>query len=68
MFASVAGFVLTALPLRVMDASLSWLSPPLRIVLMLVGAVVMLPVILAYTMYVYSLFWGKVDPEESYHD
>ena len=35
---------------------------------MLVGAVVMLPVILAYTMYVYSLFWGKVDPEESYHD
>ena len=36
--------------------------------LMLVGAVIMLPVILAYTVYVYSLFWGKVDPEESYHD
>ena len=35
--------------------------------LMLVGAVIMLPVILAYTIYVYSLFWGKVDPEESYH-
>lgn len=36
--------------------------------LMLVGASIMLPVILAYTIYVYSLFWGKVDPEESYHD
>ncbi|MEE2879088.1 MAG: cytochrome d ubiquinol oxidase subunit II [Pseudomonadota bacterium] len=36
--------------------------------LMLFGASVMLPVILIYTGYVYSLFWGKVDPEESYHD
>lgn len=35
---------------------------------MLVGAAIMLPVILIYTVYVYSLFWGKVDPEESYHD
>ena len=36
--------------------------------LMLVGASIMLPVILIYTGYVYSLFWGKVDPEEAYHD
>ena len=36
--------------------------------LMLVGAVIMLPVILVYTGYVYSLFWGKVDPDEAYHD
>lgn len=36
--------------------------------LMLVGAAVMLPVILIYTGYVYSLFWGKVDPDEAYHD
>ena len=36
--------------------------------LMLAGAAVMLPVILIYTGYVYSLFWGKVDPAESYHD
>ena len=35
---------------------------------MLVGAGIMLPIILIYTVYVYSLFWGKVDPEESYHD
>lgn len=38
------------------------------LMLMLVGAAIMLPVILGYTIYVYSLFWGKVDPEESYHD
>lgn len=35
--------------------------------LMLVGAGIMLPIILAYTVYVYSLFWGKVRPGEGYH-
>ena len=35
---------------------------------MLVGAVIMLPVILAYTAYVYRLFWGKVQPGDGYHD
>lgn len=35
--------------------------------LMLVGAGIMLPIILAYTVYVYSLFWGKVKPGEGYH-
>lgn len=35
--------------------------------LMLVGAVIMLPIILAYTAYVYSLFWGKVKPGDGYH-
>ncbi|MFC6198454.1 cytochrome d ubiquinol oxidase subunit II [Ponticaulis profundi] len=38
------------------------------LMLMLVGAGIMLPIILAYTVYVYSLFWGKVDPDEAYHD
>jgi cytochrome d ubiquinol oxidase subunit II len=38
------------------------------LMLMLVGAIVMLPTILIYTGYVYSLFWGKVDPDEAYHD
>lgn len=36
--------------------------------LMLVGAVVMLPIILIYTAYVYSLFWGKVEPGDGYHE
>ncbi len=35
--------------------------------LMLVGAAVMLPIILIYTAYVYSLFWGKVEPGDGYH-
>lgn len=35
--------------------------------LMLVGAAVMLPIILLYTAYVYSLFWGKVKPGDGYH-
>ncbi|MEL6323160.1 MAG: cytochrome d ubiquinol oxidase subunit II [Pseudomonadota bacterium] len=35
--------------------------------LMLVGAGIMLPIILIYTGYVYSLFWGKVKPGDGYH-
>ncbi len=35
--------------------------------LLLVGAVVMLPVILGYTAYVYWIFRGKVSPDAGYH-
>lgn len=35
--------------------------------LMFVGAAIMLPIILAYTAYVYRLFWGKVKPGDGYH-
>ena len=35
--------------------------------LMAVGAVIMLPIILTYTAYVYSIFWGKVKPGDGYH-
>ena len=34
---------------------------------MLVGAGIMFPIILLYTAYVYSLFWGKVKPGDGYH-
>ena len=34
---------------------------------LLVGALVLVPVILAYTGYAYWVFRGKVDPEEGYH-
>lgn len=34
---------------------------------LLVGAVVLIPIILAYTGYAYWVFRGKVDPEEGYH-
>ncbi|WDR07003.1 cytochrome d ubiquinol oxidase subunit II [Devosia rhodophyticola] len=40
------------------DSSLSFL---------LVGAVVLVPIILAYTGYAYWVFRGKIDPEEGYH-
>lgn len=33
----------------------------------LVGALIMLPVVLSYVGYIYYLFRGKVDPNESYH-
>lgn len=33
----------------------------------LVGTVVLLPIILAYTAYAYWVFRGKIDPEEGYH-
>ena len=34
---------------------------------MLVGTLVLLPLILGYTAYVYWLFRGKIGPGESYH-
>ena len=34
---------------------------------MLVGALVLIPVILAYTAYAYWVFRGKLDPEKGYH-
>lgn len=38
------------------------------LLLMGVGAAIMIPVILIYTGFVYKLFWGKVGPDEGYHD
>jgi len=35
--------------------------------LLLVGAVILLPIILGYTAYVYWVFRGKVDPHAGYH-
>ncbi len=34
---------------------------------LLVGATVLLPIILAYTGYVYWVFRGKIDPDAGYH-
>jgi len=34
---------------------------------MFVGAVVLVPIILAYTIYAYWVFRGKLDPEKGYH-
>jgi cytochrome bd ubiquinol oxidase subunit II len=42
-------------------------APDSSLAFLLIGAVVLVPVILAYTGYAYWVFRGKVDPEEGYH-
>ena len=42
-------------------------APDDSLAFLLVGAVVLIPIILAYTGYAYWVFRGKVDPNEGYH-
>jgi len=42
-------------------------APDSSLAFLLVGAVVLVPIILAYTGYAYWVFRGKIDPEEGYH-
>jgi cytochrome d ubiquinol oxidase subunit II len=42
-------------------------APEISITFLLVGAIVLLPMVLAYTAYAYRVFHGKIDPEENYH-
>ena len=42
-------------------------APPLALAFVLVGAVVLVPLILGYTVYAYWVFRGKVDPHAGYH-
>ncbi|MCW5711712.1 cytochrome d ubiquinol oxidase subunit II [Shinella sumterensis] len=42
-------------------------APDESLSFLLVGALVLVPMILAYTAYAYWVFRGKVDPEEGYH-
>jgi cytochrome bd ubiquinol oxidase subunit II len=42
-------------------------APDASLGFLLVGAVFLVPIILAYTGYAYWVFRGKVDPEEGYH-
>jgi cytochrome d ubiquinol oxidase subunit II len=42
-------------------------APDSSLAFLLVGAVILIPIILAYTGYAYWVFRGKVDPEEGYH-
>ncbi|WP_296067943.1 cytochrome d ubiquinol oxidase subunit II [uncultured Agrobacterium sp.] len=42
-------------------------APESSLKFLLVGTVVLVPMILAYTAYAYWVFRGKVDPEEGYH-
>ena len=49
--------------LTIVDAA----APDKSLRFALVGTVVLVPMILAYTAYAYWVFRGKVDPEEGYH-
>ncbi|MGI9373500.1 MAG: cytochrome d ubiquinol oxidase subunit II [Hyphomicrobiales bacterium] len=42
-------------------------APDSSLAFALVGAIILLPLILAYTAYAYWVFRGKIDPEEGYH-
>ncbi|WP_116082800.1 cytochrome d ubiquinol oxidase subunit II [Tropicimonas sp. IMCC34011] len=42
-------------------------SPQKSQAFMFVGAIVLVPIILAYTAYAYWVFRGKLDPEQGYH-
>ncbi|AXQ95777.1 cytochrome d ubiquinol oxidase subunit II [Cereibacter azotoformans] len=42
-------------------------APDESLLFTLVGTVVMVPIILAYTAYTYWVFRGKIDPDEGYH-
>ena len=42
-------------------------APDISLGFLLVGAVFLIPIILAYTAYAYWVFRGKVDPGEGYH-
>jgi len=42
-------------------------APDSSLLFMLVGALILLPMIIAYTAYSYWVFRGKMDPEQGYH-
>ena len=42
-------------------------APDSSLMFLLVGAVILVPTILAYTGYAYWVFRGKLDPDEGYH-
>ena len=64
------GLAVSLFPYLVPDALTIWdtAARDNALGLLFVGAVIMLPIILAYTAYVYSIFWGKVKPGDGYHD
>jgi len=63
------GLAVSTLPYLVPPAMTIWdaAAHPSSQAFMLVGTIIMLPVILAYTAFVYWTFRGKVRPGEGYH-
>jgi cytochrome bd ubiquinol oxidase subunit II len=63
------GLVISSFPYLVPPSHTIWqmAAAPESQSFMLVGTVVLLPVILGYTAYVYWIFRGRIGPGESYH-
>ena len=64
-----AGIGISFYPYMVPPSVTIWdaAAPDSSLAFLLVGAVILVPLILAYTTYSYWVFRGKVDPEEGYH-
>jgi cytochrome d ubiquinol oxidase subunit II len=63
------GLVISSFPYLVPPSLTIWdtAAAPTSQSFMLIGTLVLLPVILAYTAYVYWVFRGRIGPGESYH-
>ncbi|WP_121632063.1 cytochrome d ubiquinol oxidase subunit II [Tropicibacter alexandrii] len=68
----VVGFIglgISFYPMMVPPSLTIWqaAAPESSLAFALVGAVILIPIILAYTAYAYWVFRGKMDPNEGYH-
>lgn len=66
---SFTGLMVSLYPYIVPNSITIWeaAAPRSSQLFMLVGAVILLPIIIAYTAYAYWVFRGKIDPNEGYH-
>jgi cytochrome d ubiquinol oxidase subunit II len=64
-----AGLVVSNAPYLVPPSITLWeaAAHPSSQVFFLIGAVILLPMILGYTVFVFWLFRGKIEPGEGYH-
>jgi cytochrome d ubiquinol oxidase subunit II len=66
---SFIGIGISFYPMMVPPTLTIWeaAAPDSSLAFALVGAVILIPIILAYTAYAYWVFRGKMDPNEGYH-
>lgn len=66
---SFIGIGISFYPMMVPPSLTIWqvAAPDSSLAFALVGAVILIPIILAYTAYAYWVFRGKMDPAEGYH-
>jgi cytochrome d ubiquinol oxidase subunit II len=64
-----AGLIVSNVPYLVPQSVTIWqaAATPASQVFLLIGTVILLPLILAYTAFIFWLFRGKVQPGEGYH-